>query len=121
MWGEAPVHPPQIGVGPAEPGWPTGQRRQLGAASTGPAEPCGPSRPSLSPSCPRMGLGREKATTPRHALPAETAHTIHHEPHPPPLLRLGCEIPHPKKQGRPHRRDGQRLPPERLGSQGPGG
>lgn len=51
--------------------------------------------------------------------PAETAHTIHHEPHPPPLLRLGCEIPHPKKQGRPHRRDGQRLPPQGLGSQGP--
>lgn len=46
MWGEAPVHPPQIGVGPAEPGWPTGQRKdnwgQPRQVRQSPAAPPGP-------------------------------------------------------------------------------
>lgn len=78
-----------------------GQWNVWRAAWKFPAKPCSPSQP-------------------QPLLPAEAPHAVHYKPHLPLLLRLCCEIAGSKKQGDPHRRGGEHLPPEGLGSEGPG-
>lgn len=53
--------------------------------------------------------------------PAEASGTVCHKPHPPLLLRLGCEVAGSQQQGHPHGRGGQHLPPQGLRPPGPGG
>lgn len=45
------------------------------------------------------------------ALPAKARDTIHHEPHPPPLLRLCSEVADAQEQRQPHGRGGEHLLP----------
>lgn len=73
--------------------------------------------------CPR---GPRRADSQPHRLarphlPAEAPHAIGHEPHPPLLWRLRCEVAGSKEQGRPHSRDGEHLLPQGLWPPGPGG
>lgn len=93
--------------------------RQPASAKRNPS----PSWPQLKPT--RVVSGRgcagEEPRRPQPLLPAEAPDTLHYKPHPSLLLRLCGEIADPKKQGYPHHRGRQRLPPQGPGSQGPGG
>lgn len=77
----------------------------------------------LPAACPQ-GLPRGPRLSQREdscLLPAEAADAIRHEPHPPPVLWLRCEVVDSEEQGHPHRRGREHLLPQGLGSQGPGG
>lgn len=59
----------------------------------------------------RAGLCREKEGPCHPALPAKARDTVHHEPHPPPLLRLCGEVADAQEQRQPHGRGGEHLLP----------
>lgn len=60
-------------------------------------------------------------TRPPALLPAKAPDAIHHEPHPPLLLRLGRDVADAEEQGQPQRRGREHLPPQGPGPRGPGG